>query len=372
MKAAKKAVVAVRKSLQGPWNGTFALHPHGEEEQVMRSEAAHSTSPRAVKSAAGDAPMDGTAPSRGRFINSGNGRTLQPIDIGHSDYVALIDPDTAFWSLVEKGQVGRVLSGSRLLRDYGRKAKAFAAEMQKLRFGLKPSAVYFNPTERCNLDCRYCYIPREMRRNGKHMSRERLLDALARLDRHFAATLPRDAQPQIIFHGAEPLLNRDAVFAGIESYRDRFLFGVQTNATTLDEGHHPPRQDRAGGPVRRRRRGTDGAVFPAGHRDLLVRLGRGHAGCERHRPAAVVGGGPRPPSWPCCTWNPSATRAGSPGPRATAERQTPHPDRARRAFGSGPACHRLAHRSGGRAADHPAGAVRPGGHHRHHQLRRAA
>ncbi|MEN6487550.1 MAG: peptide-modifying radical SAM enzyme CbpB, partial [Smithella sp.] len=43
------------------------------------------------------------------------------------------------------------------------------------------------------------------------------------------------SKPQIIFHGAEPLLNRDAVFAGIEAYGKDFLFGVQTNATLLDD-----------------------------------------------------------------------------------------------------------------------------------------
>ena len=126
--------------------------------------------------------------------------------------------------------------GGKLLADYRRKADAFAAEMQKLRFGLKPSAVYFNPTERCNLDCRYCYIPSEMRRHGEHMSRERLMEAMARLDSYFAATLPKTMRPQIVFHGAEPMLNREAVFAAIEAYRERFLFGIQTNATTARRG----------------------------------------------------------------------------------------------------------------------------------------
>jgi len=189
----------------------------------------------AAKDVGGSIRKDETAPSRGRFINSGNGPTLQPIDIGHSDYLALIDPDTAFWSLVQKDQVGSVLSGGKLLNAYRRKAKAFAAEMEKLRFGLKPSAVYFNPTERCNLDCRYCYIPSEMRRHGRHMTREQLMEAMARLDKYFDATLPREMKPQIVFHGAEPLLNREAVFAGIEAYKKRFLFGIQTNATMLDE-----------------------------------------------------------------------------------------------------------------------------------------
>ena len=74
-----------------------------------------------------------------------------------------------------------------------------------------------------------------MRRKGQHMSREKLLESLAILKRYFRTTVPKGSLPQIIFHGAEPLLNREAVFAGIERYADDFRFGVQTNATLLDE-----------------------------------------------------------------------------------------------------------------------------------------
>ena len=182
------------------------------------------------------ARADGAAaPSRGQFVNSGNGFTLQPIDIGHDDYVALVDPDTAFWALVAKEKVGEVLCGGKLLTDYRRRAKEFTKEMHTLRFGLKPSAVYFNPTERCNLDCKYCYIPRKMRRHGQHMDAGMLLAALGRLKKYFAGHMPKGQKPQIVFHGAEPLLNRLAVFAGIEAFGDDFRFGVQTNATLLDE-----------------------------------------------------------------------------------------------------------------------------------------
>ena len=55
--------------------------------------------------------------------------------------------------------------------------------------------------------------------------------------------------------------------------------------------------------------------------------------------------------------------------RAPGRRQDPDPDCPRRPVGSRSAGRRLAYRGGGRAADHPAGAVRAGGHHRHRQLR---
>ncbi|MDO8606579.1 MAG: peptide-modifying radical SAM enzyme CbpB [Phaeospirillum sp.] len=158
---------------------------------------------------------------------------LLRFDIGHADYTALIDPDAAFWALERKDQTGE---RDAVVAEWQARRAEFLREMEMLRFHLTPSAVYFNPTERCNLDCSYCYIPRDMRRNGEHMSQERLMDAMARLDEYFARTMPEGRTPQIIFHGAEPLLNRNAMFAAIDAYGDRFRFGVQTNATMLDMG----------------------------------------------------------------------------------------------------------------------------------------
>lgn len=175
------------------------------------------------------------APSRGRYINTGNGPAFQTIDIGHPDYLAVIEPDTAFWALVERSALADELVGDRLLKLYRSSEADCAKEMQLLRDGLKPSAVYFNPTERCNLNCTYCYIPEKMRRSGRHMTAEKLVESLGILKQYFRTTVDRGNKPQVIFHGAEPLLNREAVFAGIERYSRDFLFGVQTNATLLDD-----------------------------------------------------------------------------------------------------------------------------------------
>lgn len=177
----------------------------------------------------------GAAPSRGCLANTGNGPNFQAIDIGHPEYFGLVEPDTAFWSLVRRERMAEALTDGKLLKAYRKKAGAFAKEIGTLRFGLKPSAVYFNPTERCNLDCSYCYIPKEMRRGGRHMSKKKLIEALDRLKGYFAKTVPKGTKPQIVFHGAEPMLNRDALFAGIEQYGGDFRFGVQTNATLLDD-----------------------------------------------------------------------------------------------------------------------------------------
>jgi len=181
------------------------------------------------------APEIRPVPSSGRYANSGSGPALVPLEIGHADYVALTDPDTAFWALVRKDHLAETLAGGPLLESYREKAAEFALELHGLRFELRPSAVYVNPTERCNLNCTYCYIPEGMRRHGEDMSADRLIEALGRLKGYFESVMPEGRKPRAIFHGAEPLMNRKALFAAIDAFHEDYVFGVQTNATLLDE-----------------------------------------------------------------------------------------------------------------------------------------
>jgi uncharacterized protein len=169
------------------------------------------------------------------YINSGKGPTFQVIDIGHKEYSAIIEADTAFWALIPAENSVNIFSDKNFINSYNTKKDIFETEMQKLRFGLKPSAVYFNPTELCNFDCKYCYIPQDLRRNGENMSRDKLSEALDKLKAYFDKTISLKRNPQIIFHGSEPLLNKEAVFYAIEKYSKDFDFGIQTNATLLDK-----------------------------------------------------------------------------------------------------------------------------------------
>ena len=161
---------------------------------------------------------------------------LQIFNINHPTHVALIEPTTAYWGLVHQEDALGSLAQGELLAAYRANAATFAAEMEMLRFHLKPSAVYFNPTERCNLNCSYCYIPETMRRTGESMSTAQVFAALEKLRTYFRSHMPEGRLPQVIFHGAEPLVTREAIFAGIEAYGDYFRFGIQTNATLLDDG----------------------------------------------------------------------------------------------------------------------------------------
>ena len=176
--------------------------------------------------------------SRGLYFNTGSGSTLQPLDIGHDEFLGLVDPDTAFWALIPKDKVGEALTPGPFLQQYREKAASFAEEMNRFRFALTPSAVYFNPTERCNLNCSYCYLPEDTRKDGRHMPVGQVLVALETLKRYFGATLPAGYKPQIIFHGAEPTLNWEALVAAFDRYGDDFRFGIQTNGTVLNDAQY--------------------------------------------------------------------------------------------------------------------------------------
>lgn len=173
--------------------------------------------------------------SQGLYINSGNGPTLIPIDIKSPDYVAVIDPDSAFWSLVKKDALADTLADPKFIDAYKLKAAQFLDEINKLRFGLSMTAVYVNPTARCNLNCSYCYIPEEMRSKGPDMPKEDLFKALNNLRNYFKDIMPKGRKAQIIFHGAEPLLCKDTIFPAIEEFQNDFRFGIQTNGLLLDD-----------------------------------------------------------------------------------------------------------------------------------------
>lgn len=161
---------------------------------------------------------------------------LSSVDIGHDIYAAVTDPNTAFWALVDKARIAESLaSDAPLIQSYRGKADEFAREMRALRFELTPSGVYLNPTERCNLNCTYCYLPSQQRSEGNHMPTEKLVASLGKLRAYFRSVMPETRLPRAIFHGAEPLMNKEAVFTAIDEFGSDFAFGIQTNGTLLDD-----------------------------------------------------------------------------------------------------------------------------------------
>ncbi len=166
------------------------------------------------------------------YVNTGEGPRFSILGIGVEDKVAVVEGDTGFWAIVDAHRIPSLLEDS-LLKEFESHREEFAREMETLRFKLPPSAVYFNPTERCNFDCTYCYLPREIRKNGISMTPGEVCEALGILLDFFHEVLGEGATPQVIFHGSEPMMAKEAVFEGIERFHGRFLFGIQTNATLL-------------------------------------------------------------------------------------------------------------------------------------------
>ena len=87
--------------------GVVALHPDAGASQKGEVSA----------------PAQVAVPSRGRYLNSGTGPSLHPVEIGHPDYIALVDPDTAFWTLVLKSKLAGLMADARFLAACRRKAR---------------------------------------------------------------------------------------------------------------------------------------------------------------------------------------------------------------------------------------------------------
>ena len=155
----KKDVIAYRKSCKAKGTGPVALHPDGQESQVMappkqavgRPASGPFAGPLRRHRQRPDLPAHRHRPRRLRGRDRARHRLLGPGARGSKLAEVLAD-----------GELAQGLSPE------GRPVRR--RRCRRLRFGLKPSAVYFNPTERCNLNCTYCYIPEDMRRNGQHMS----------------------------------------------------------------------------------------------------------------------------------------------------------------------------------------------------------
>ena len=125
--------------------------------------------------------------------------------IGFENFNALIDPETNFWVVYDESVDSSILS------FYKNKREEFLEDMKKYRFTVEPKTVYLNPTEKCNMNCPYCYIPTEIRKRGQSMGYQRLENILEKLT--------EIGVERVIFHGAEPMIVKDMIFRAIEGVR---------------------------------------------------------------------------------------------------------------------------------------------------------
>jgi uncharacterized protein len=143
--------------------------------------------------------------------------------IAINDTEFTIDPETLFWGTGNPQQ----------LRELHQKMHAkLAAEIRELRYATDIILFYVNPTDQCNANCPYCYLPTEIKSRGQNMTYPQLQAIVEKAQAYFKS---QNKKGSIIFHGTEPLLNKDNLFEIIQTYHTDVFFGLQTNGLLLTE-----------------------------------------------------------------------------------------------------------------------------------------
>jgi uncharacterized protein len=141
----------------------------------------------------------------------------------NNDNTVFLDADNAFWGIGES--IPR-----EAISLYEKFKNRLDREINDFRFSQELSAIYIDPTDKCNARCPYCYVPLKTRVNGRSMTIEKLDFILRKIKTYFTG---KKRKPVIIFHASEPLLVKDVVFSAIRKYHKHFKFGLQTNATLM-------------------------------------------------------------------------------------------------------------------------------------------
>lgn len=143
-----------------------------------------------------------------------------------------IDPDNLFWAAMPRERERGKLIPSEVLSLYRKVKEKLDSEMRDFRFSANLSAVYIDPTDKCNAGCPYCYISSKFRRSGVTMTQDELNLVLDKIKDYF---LKAKKKAVIIFHASEPLLAKEIIFTAIRKYHKIFKFGLQTNCLLMEK-----------------------------------------------------------------------------------------------------------------------------------------
>jgi len=158
--------------------------------------------------------------AKGLHIWESNGRSV------------VVDADSLFWAQVKESSGDSIFIPEDVLALYERHREGLLKRMNDFRFSKELTAIYIDPTDKCNANCSYCYLPVKLRKNGRSMTDKELGFILHKLVRYFKGSGRKQV---IIFHASEPLLVKDIIFRAIEKYKNIFKFGLQTNALLLEK-----------------------------------------------------------------------------------------------------------------------------------------
>src|SRR3989338_5439562 len=128
----------------------------------------------------------------------------------------VLDPDNLFWAVLPKSKKAHPPVPPGVSSLYKKIKKGLDKEMADFRFSSQLTAVYIDPTDRCNANCPYCYVPQGIRRNGRSMAGDELTSILRKIAGYFGGRERKNCV--IVLHASEPLLVKDVVFKAIERF----------------------------------------------------------------------------------------------------------------------------------------------------------
>ncbi len=144
----------------------------------------------------------------------------------------IVDADSLFWAQVKKSSRDSIFIPEDVLALYQRHKNGLLKRMNDFRLSQELTAIYIDPTDKCNASCAYCYLSVKSRKSGRSMTDKELDFILNKLARYFRGSVKKQV---IIFHASEPLLVKDIIFQAIKKYKNTFKFGLQTNALLLEK-----------------------------------------------------------------------------------------------------------------------------------------
>ena len=151
----------------------------------------------------------------------------------NSKYTVLIDPDTLFWTIsrISKLNEAKTLFNELYSQDL---KKELEQNMDFLNNSVALDMIEIHPTEKCNMNCDYCYIPRKYRQDDDILSPEKM-EIIINKFLEFLDQNPSKGMKRIIFHGGEPLIAKNEIFNIADRYYKEIELGIQTNGTLLEE-----------------------------------------------------------------------------------------------------------------------------------------
>ena len=159
------------------------------------------------------------------------------LNIGDKSF--LIDIETTAWVALDKSEVpNNIENAFRMLRDI---SETIINDLRLLRSTVLPQTFELHVSNACNLNCVYCYIPKELRRNPQNlMSIETAQNAINKLLDYIDNSSYKDIallgnKLHVVFHGGEPLINKHVIYELLEMYKreQKIQWGLQTNALLL-------------------------------------------------------------------------------------------------------------------------------------------